>query len=323
MRLKVMAVVCAGCALLGTGAVDAQEYPTRPIRFISPYPPGGFNDALARLLAQKLNAAWGKPVVVDNRPGAHVILGTDIVAKAPPDGHTMLMTGGAGHTSNPALYKLPYDSVKDFAPVILVAHVPNILVIHPSLPASNVKEFIALLKTRPGQWNYGSVGSGSSFHLAAELFQQYTGTKMVHVPYKGGAGAINALVAGEVQVYFGNIVSVIPHVRSGRLKALGVTAAQRSGAAPELPTLQESGVLPGFEASSWYAILTTARTPEWAIRRLNAQVREIMQLPDVKERLLRDGAEPTSSTPEQLTQLIVNDIAKWAKVVQTAGIKVE
>jgi tripartite-type tricarboxylate transporter receptor subunit TctC len=323
MPSRLMPMLFLVVATLSCAAAWGQGFPSRPIRFISPFPPGGFNDALARLIGQKLSAAWGKPVVVDNRPGAHVILGTDLVAKAPPDGHTILMAGGAGHTVNPALYKLPYDSIRDFAPLGLLVTVPNVLVVHPSVPAQNVADLIAVARERPGQLNYASVGAGSSFHLAGELFQQATRTKLVHVPYKGSAPALTALMSGEVQVYFGNIVSVIPHVRNGKLKALGIAAAQRSSAMPELPTLQESGQLPDFTMSSWYGILAPARTPSRVVEQYSAELNRTMQLPDVRERLIRDGAEPTPGTPEQLGQIIRADIAKWDKVVRTAGIKVD
>jgi tripartite-type tricarboxylate transporter receptor subunit TctC len=320
MRWKIAAwaVVVGAC---GAAAAQAQEYPTRPIRFVSPFPPGGFNDILTRLVGQKLTESWGQQVVVDNRPGANMIVGTSIVAKSPPDGHTILMSA-IPHAINPSLYKLPYDAVSDFTAIVMITSVPSLMAVHPSVPVRSVKEFTEYARANPGKLSFASVGNGSSFHLAGELYKTMTGIDMVHVPFKGAAPAITELISGRVQVYFGNIVSVVPHVRSGRLRGLAVTGLKRSGAMPELPTVDEAGV-PGFNVASWYGILGPAGMPDGIVRKLNGEVRRILQLPDVRERLSKDGADPAGSTPEVFAAMIREDVQKWAKVVKASGAKVE
>ncbi len=320
MRPRLAAVVCFVVQLMFSCALVAQEYPTRPIHLISPFPPGGYNDILSRIVGQKLSEAWKQQVVVENRPGANMIIGTELVAKAPPDGYTMLMAS-ATHTINPSLYKLPYDSIKDFTPIILVASNPLIFAVHPSVPAQTVKEFIALAKSRPEQFNFASFGSGSASHLAGELFNRVAGIHMVHIPYKGANPAITAILAGEVQVYMGSLASVYPHVRSGKLRAFGVTTLQRSGAAPDLPTIIEAGV-PGFDVCSWFGILGPAGIPKGVVQKINSEVQRIIRLPDIKDRLLRDGADPLGGTAEQFAEMIRTDMAKWSQAVKDSGARV-
>ena len=320
MRLRLAALVCFVVQLMFSCALGAQEYPTRPIHLISPFPPGGYNDILSRIVGQKLSEAWKQQVVVENRPGANMIIGTELVAKAPPDGYTMLMAS-ATHTINPSLYKLPYDSIKDFTPIILVASNPLIFAVHPSVPAQTVKEFIALAKSRPEQFNFASFGSGSASHLAGELFNRVAGIHMVHIPYKGANPAITAILAGEVQVYMGSLASVYPHVRSGKLRAFGVTTLQRSGAAPDLPTIIEAGV-PGFDVCSWFGILGPAGIPKGIVQKINTEVQRIIRLPDINDRLLRDGADPLGGTAEQFAEMIRTDMAKWSQAVKDSGARV-
>lgn len=320
MRLRLATVVCFVVQVMFSCASVAQDYPTRPIRLISPFPPGGYNDILSRIVGQKLSEAWKQQVVVENRAGANMIIGTELVAKAPPDGYTMVMTSAA-HAINPSLYKLPYDSIKDFTPIILVASNPLIFAVHPSVQAQTIKEFIALARSRPEQFNFASFGSGSASHLAGELFNRVAGIKMVHIPYKGANPAITGILAGEVQVYIGSLASVYPHVRSGKLRAFGVTTLQRSGAAPDLPTIIEAGV-PGFDVGSWFGILGPAGIPRIIVQKINSEVQRIITLPDVRDRLLRDGADPLGGTAEQFAETIRTDMVKWAQVVKDSGAKV-
>ena len=311
-------VVCAACSV----AHAAQEsYPNRPVRLVSPFPPGGFNDILSRLVGQKLTESWGQQVVVDNRPGANMIIGTALVAKSPPDGYTMVMAA-IPHAINPGLYKLPYDPVKDFTPIVMICSVPNLLVVHPSVPVNSVKELLAYAKANPGKLSFASVGSGSSSHMAGELLKVTAGIDMVHVPYKGAAPALTDLVAGRVGLYIGTTVSVVPHVRSGRRRALGVTSAKRVPSLGDLPTVIEGG-LPGFEVSSWYGLLGPAGVPRGIVQKLNAEVKRIVEMPDVRERLLKDGAEPAGSTPEEFATMIRDDVQRWLRVVKATGAKVD
>ena len=320
MRLRLAPVVCFVVQLMFSCASGAQEYPTRTIRLISPFPPGGYNDILSRIVGQKLGEAWKQQIVVENRAGANMIIGTELVAKSPPDGYTMVMTS-ATHAINPSLYKLPYDSIKDFTPIILVASNPLIFAVHPSVQAQTVKDFIALARSRSEQFNFASFGSGSASHLAGELFNRVAGIKMVHIPYKGANPAITGILAGEVQVYIGSLASVYPHVRSGKLRAFGVTTLQRSGAAPDLPTIIEAGV-PGFDVSSWFGILGPAGIPQTIVQKINSEVQRIIRLPEIKDRLLRDGADPLGGTAEQFAETIRADLVKWAQVVKDSGARV-
>jgi len=318
MKAAVTAVL-ASSLLVFTGTAVGQEYPNRPIRLISPFPPGGFNDILSRLVGQKLTEAWGQQVVVDNRPGANMIVGTTVVAKAAPDGYTMVMAA-IPHAINPSLYKLPYDPIKDFTPIVLICSVPNLLVVHPTIPATTVKELVAYAKANPGKLTFGSTGSGGSSHMAGELLKVTAGIDMVHVPYKGAGPALTDLIAGRLQVYIGATISVLPHTRSGKLRALGVTTAKRVSTLPDVPTVIEAGV-PGFEVSSWYGLLGPAGMSPALVKRINAEVRRIPEMPDVKERLLRDGAEPSGTTPEEFAAAIREDIRKWMHVVKVTGAK--
>jgi tripartite-type tricarboxylate transporter receptor subunit TctC len=304
------------------GAAHAQsDYPTRPIRFIVPLVPGGAADILARALGQKLTERLNQQVVIDNRPGAGQTVGTEIAARAAPDGHTILIAASA-HTINPSLWKLRYDSNKDFSAIGMVAMVPNVLVIHPSVPGRTVKEFIANARAKRAELNFGSSGTGSASHLSGELFKLSTGIQFVHIPYKGQGQVMTDMLGGHIKVAFPSIPASIQHIKSGRMIALGVTTRQRSSALPDLPTIEEAGV-PGYEVSGWYGILGPAGIPRRVVERLNTELTRILQEPSMREMLAREGAEPRSSTPDEFAHIIAADIVKWAKVVKTAGIKVE
>jgi len=306
-------------AVLCTGAAHAQNYPTKPIRFILPFPPGGGTDTLARIVGQKLTENLGQTMVMDNRPGAGANIGAEIAAHSAPDGYTIVM-GNIAHTINATLYrKLGYDLVKDFAPVTLLASVPNILVVHPSVPAKSVQELIALAKAKPGQLNYASSGSGSSAHLAGELFKNLAGVDLVHIPYKGGGPAVISLIAGESAIGFATMPSVLPHVKAGKLRALAVTTAKRSPAVPDLPTIAEAGV-PGYEANTWYGVLAPAKTPASIVGRLHDEFLNIMRSADIRERIAVHGYEPETNTPQEFAAFIKSEIIKWGKVVKAAGI---
>ena len=297
-------------------------YPSRPIRIISPFAPGGGNDVLCRAVAQKLAENLKQQVLVENRPGANGIIGTEAAARSAPDGYTIILIP-SGHAVNATLYrKLPYDSIRDFTPLTLVGSSPLVLAVHPSVPAKNVKELAALAKARPGQFTYGSAGVGSSGHLAGAQFETMTGTKLVHIPYKGMGLVVSDLIGGQVTLTFGTSLSVVPQVRSGKLRALATTGAQRSPALPDLPTVAESGI-PGYEASLWYAFVGPARLPPEIVHRLNSEIVAVLGLPDVRERLASQGVDVRSSTPEEFGRLLASDLERWARVVQRAGVRVE
>jgi tripartite-type tricarboxylate transporter receptor subunit TctC len=302
---------------------DAQPaYPSKPIRIISPFAPGGGNDVLARAVAQKLTENLKQQVIVESRPGANGIIGTEIAARAAPDGYTIVLVP-SGHTVNPHIYKkLPFDPIKDFTPISLAGWSPLVLAIHPSLPVKNVKELIAFAKARPGVLAYGTAGVGSSGHLAGAMFETMTGTKLTHVPYKGMGLALTDVIAGQVSMVFGTNLSTVPQVRSGRLRGLAITGAQRSPALPDLPTVAEAGV-PGYEASLWYGFVGPARLPADIVRRLNTEIVAAVAQPDVKERLASQGVDARSSTPEEFARLIASDLQRWGKVVARAGVKAE
>ena len=301
---------------------SAQTYPQKPIRFILPFPPGGGTDTLGRIVGQKLGESLGQQVVIDNRPGAGANIGAELAAKSPPDGYTIFM-GNVAHTINESLYsKLNYDLVRDFAPVTMLGLTANIVVVHPSVPAKSLKELIALAKARPGELNYASSGSGSSSHLAGELFKNMAHINMTHIPYKGGGPAVVNLISGEASVGFATMPSALPHVKAGKLRALAVTTSQRSQAAPDLPTVAEAGV-PGYEASTWYCLLLPAGTPHDIVARLNTEMVKVLGHADVKNRLTGLGYEITTTTPEQLAAHIRSEIAKWGKVVKATGIHVD
>ena len=301
---------------------SAPNYPSKPIRIVVPQSAGGSTDLTARLVAQKLADALGQPVVVDNRPGAGSIIGTDIVAKAAPDGYTLLVVASS-ITINPSLHKkLPFDPVRDLAPITQLSAFPNMLTVHPALPVKTVRELIALAQAKPGQINYGSSGTGTGTHLSAELFKSMTGVDMVHVPYKGGGPAVTALLGGQVQLNFATIPSVLPHVRAGKLRAVAVTTIKRSPAVPEVPTIAESGV-PGYDHGPWNGMLAPAKTPRTVIARLSAEVARIVHLPEAKAVLVHEGAEPVGNTPEEFAAIIRAETAKWEKVIRAAGIKAD
>jgi len=308
-------------ASLVAGTVLAQQYPVKPVRIVVPFAPGGPNDILARVIAQKLTEAWGQQVVVENRAGGGTVIGTELVAKSPPDGYNLLMVS-TSHTTNPTLLgKLPFDTVRDLAPVIKVAYSSNVLLAHPSAPARSVKELIALAKNRPDQVTYGSGGNGTSTHLSGELLSQMGGVKMVHVPYKGAGPANIALISGQITCMFGNAIPSVPLINSGRLRALAVTGTQRTPALPDVPTVAET--LPGFEANSWYGVSVQGGTPKDVIARLNQDIGRILSSSDMRSRLAAEGAEPGGGSPEQFAAFFRAEIDKWAKVIKAAGIKLE
>jgi tripartite-type tricarboxylate transporter receptor subunit TctC len=301
----------------------AQAYPNHTIRLVVPFPAGGTTDILARAAAQKLTESLGQAVVVDNRPGAGGNIGADIVAKSAPDGYTLLMGTVGTHAINPSLYaKMPYDHVKDFVPVVLVAGVPNVLVVNPSVPVHSVADLIKLAKSKPGEINFASSGAGTSIHLSGELFKTMAGVDMTHVPYKGSAPALTDLMGGQVQVMFDNLPSSLALIKSGKLRAIAVTSLKRAPALPDVPTIAESG-LPGFEASSWFGVLAPAGTPAPVVARLNAEVNKWLQSPEAREQLLAQGAAAAGGTPEQFAAHIRAETEKWAKVVKASGAKVD
>ena len=316
-------VLAIACAAHGAPAVAADGYPAKAIRMVVPFPPGGTTDILARVAGQKITAATGQQVIIDNRAGAGGNIGTELVAKAAPDGYTLLADPGSTLTINPSLFsKLPFDTLKDFSPVTIIAAVPNLLVVHPSLPVKNVKELIALAKARPGQLNYASTGAGQSTHLSMELFKVTAGVDMTHIPYKGSSPALTDLLAGQVPLMFDNMPSSLPHVKANKLRALAVSTLKRSPALPSLATVAESG-LPGFEVSVWFGVLAPAGTPRDVVARLNAIIVKALANPDTRERLAGQGAEPIGNTPEEFTAQMQRDLVKWAKVVKSAGIKLD
>lgn len=312
----------AWAACSAASAAAASDYPTRPIRWLIPFAPGGGADTLARILSPKLTEALGQQWVIDNRGGAGGNLAAEIVVLAAPDGHTVFMGFNTVLTVNPTLYKLPYSVQQDLQPVTLLATAQYILVVHSSVPASTVKDFVALARQKPGAFNYSSGGVGTPLHLAAELFSKQAGIKMVHIAYKGGGPAAAALLAGEVQVLFGSVASSMPHVKSGRLKALATTALKRSKVAPDLPTLAELG-FPGFNVTSWYALLVPAKTPADIVKRLHDAAVTAVASPDVQQAASRQGLEIETSTPQELAQRIKTETAVWAAVIKDAGIRGE
>ena len=315
LSFAVLAGVCA--------AAPAQEYPVKAIRFIAPNLPGGPTDILARLIGQKLAESFGQPVVIENRSGAGGNIGTEAAAKSPPDGYTLVTGNNATFGANVSLYKhLGFDPIRDFAPLVLVATQPNILVVHPSLPVTSVRQLIVLAKARPGQLNYANSGLGAAAHLAAELFKSMTGTDIVSIPYKSAGPALVELIAGQNQLMFATSLSVQPHIKSEKLRALAVTTAKRSRLMPELPTIAEAGV-PGFEAMTWHGVLTTGGTPPAIVNKLSAEINRILQLSDVRERLGTLGAEIIGGTPKEFADHIQREIPKWAKVIKDAGVRVE
>jgi len=308
-------------ALLFASAAMAQSWPTRPLRYIVPFPPGAFNDTLARTLAADLPRTLGQPVIVENRPGGNTIIGTEMAAKSPADGYT-LFGAALPFSVVQSLYKTSFDVTKDFAPITLAGVTPNLLVANTSVPFNDVKGLIAYAKANPGALNYASAGNGSSNHLSFELFKLMTGTRITHVPYKGSAPAVADLIAGQVQVMFDNTPNVLPQVKGGKLKALAVSSKTRSSQAPEVPTVDESGV-PGYDVGVWFGVLTVAGTPREIVQRLNADMVRILNSAEVKDRFGKAGVDVVAGTPEHFAQFLKSEVARWAKVVQEANIKAD
>ena len=309
---------------IGSGAALAQTaatFPAKPVRFIAPFPPGGSTDLLARLVAIKLTEAWGQQVTVENRGGAGGTIGVELAARAAPDGYTIVMGHVGTFGFNPTLYpKLPYDAIRDFAPITVLATVPNGMAVHPSLPVKTARDFVALAKAKPGELLYASGGSGSASHLAGEYFKLLTKIDMVHVPYKGTGPAMISMISGQTTMTITGMVALMPHVKSNRLKLLGVATMKRLSIMPDIPTINESGV-PGYDANQWYGVLTQAAVPRDIIAKLHADIVKVLARPDIKERLAADGAEPVANTPEQFAAHIKAEIARWAPVVKASGAK--
>ncbi|MDB5812270.1 MAG: hypothetical protein JWN94_4392 [Betaproteobacteria bacterium] len=313
-------VVAFGMAL--AAVAGAQSYPSKPVRFVSPYPPGGANDILARIIGQKLGENLGQQMVIENRGGATGNIGAEYVAKAAPDGYTILMGQASNLTINVSLMKMPYDPIKDLAPVTLVATTPNLLVVHPSLPVKTVKDLVALARAKPGSINYASSGSGSAGHLAGELFNRVAKIDMVHIPYKGAAPALTDVVAGQAQIYFTSPISAQPFVKGGRLRMVAVTSLKRSASMPEIPTVAESGY-PDFDVVSWWGVLTPAAVPKDIIGKLHTEIVKVLALPEIKAKFADQGADVASNTPEQFAAYIKSEIAKWGKLIKELGVKSE
>jgi len=302
---------------------QAPAYPTKPIRWVVPFAPGGTTDILARTVGEKLAIALGQPVIIENKPGAGGGLGATYTAKAAPDGYTIMGGTISTHAINASLYKdLQYDPVKDFVPITLIARVPNMLVINPKIPANNVAELIALIKANPGKYTFASSGNGTSQHLSGELFKSMAGVDMQHIPYKGSPPALQDVVGGAVSMTFDNITTALPLAKNGNLRALAVTTAKRSSVAPEVPTLAESG-LPGYEIGSWQGVFAPAGTPPAIVKRLNTEMVKILNMPDVREKLVALGAEPVGNTSEEFTVLVKAEVVKWSDVVKKSGAKVD
>jgi tripartite-type tricarboxylate transporter receptor subunit TctC len=302
-------------------AAEAERYPVKPIRIVVPFPPGGSNDLLGRVISQKFNEAWGQPAIIDNRPGGGSTIGIEVVVRAAPDGYTLLTTSG-GIAINVSLYKLPFNPVTDLTPVALLAQMPYLLTVNPSLPAKSVQDIINLAKAQPGKLVFSSSGAGTSAHLTMEMFNSAARVNMLHVPYKGGAPAVSAVMSGEAQMTFNVITGTLPHVRSGRLRAIAVSSVKRAEVAPEIPTVAESGI-PGFEVIAWYNMFAPARTSRSIVNRLNAELNRMLLQPDVRERFRTLGVTPLSGTPDDLGNLLRSEIARYAKLIKEAGIKLE
>jgi len=316
------------CALLVLSAVlapavSAQPFPSKPVKLVIPFPPGGSLDNVGRLLAQKISESWGQQVVVENKPGAGGNIGADAVAKSPPDGYTVVMGALSTHAVNPSLYStMPYDAVKDFAPLSLVAITPNVLIVKTGTPITSVRELVAYAKANPGKTNFGSGSNGSAGHLAGELFKIETGTDVMHIPYKGGAPALAALLAGDTQFMFDNLANAMAQVKGGTVRAIAVTTAQRSKLVPELPTMAEGG-LAGFDISTWFGLMAPAGTPPDVVARWNAEIVKALNAPDVREKMLAQGAEPAPMTTQEFAAFIARERDKYAKIVKASGAKVD
>ena len=320
--MRFLASLVAGILLACVLGASAQQYPTRPIRFIVPFPPGGGNDIVGRIVAQKLADGLGQPVVVDNRGGAGGTIGTDLTAKAPPDGHTVLINNISLAVNATLFPKLPYDTLKDLAPVTMVGRQPNILVVHPSVPVKSVRELLALAKAKPRQINYGSGGVGTASHLATELLKLMAKVDMVHVPYKGLGPALTDLMGGQIQLIISTMASALPQVRAGKLRPLAVTTAKRSSFFPEVPTMDEAGVR-GYEFNTWYGLLVPAGTPRTIIERLNKETAKVLASAVIKEQFTPQGLETAPSSPEEFGAYLKSEVEKWGKVVKASGAKPE
>ncbi len=308
-------------ALFIASSASAQPWPSKPIRYIVPFPPGAFNDTLARMLAADLPKSLGQPVIVENRPGGNTLIATEMAAKSPPDGYT-LFGAALPFSVIQSLYKTSFDVTKDFAPITLAGVTPNLLVANPGVPFNDVKGLIAYAKANPGKLNYASTGNGTSNHLSFELFKAMTGTQVTHVPYKGSAPAVTDLIAGQVQVMFDNTPNVLPHVKAGKLKALGVSSKTRSQFAPDVPSVDEAGV-PGYDVTVWFGVLTVAGTPPDIVKRLNTEMVKILTSPEVKERISKSGVDVVAGTPEHFSGFLKAEVSRWAKVIQEANIKAD
>ncbi len=318
-----MPVTLLAASLLSLPLQAATAFPTKPIRIIVAYTPAGTTDILARAIGQKMSETWGQPVIVDNRPGAAGNIGTEVAARANPDGHTLVMGTAGTHGINVSLYrKLGWHPVNDFAPVSLSAMVPNIMVINNALPVKNVREFLAYVKANSGKLSYGSPGNGSTAHLSMELFKSMTGSTILHIPYKGSAGVLADVMGGQIAVTIDNMPPYLPQVKAGKIRALAVSTTKRSAAVPDLPTIAEAGV-PGYDSGSWFGLLAPAKTPKAVVDQLSAESARILKLPEVSKRISELGAEPVGSTPEQFAELIKTEIAKWAKVIKDANVELQ
>ena len=317
----VLALLAAAWALAAMPAL-AQRFPDKPLRIVVPFPPGGFNDTLGRIVGQKLSEAWGQPAVVDNRAGGGSTIGTDVVAKAAPDGHTLLVVAFP-FAVNASLYpKLPYDTVRDFAPIMLAGETPNLLVVNANAPWRSVADLVAAARANPGKLSYGSAGSGSSNHLSMELFKMMAAVTLVHIPYKGSAPMLTDLLGGQLDGLFDNTPNALPHVRAGKLRALAVTSARRSSLTPEVPTVAEAG-LPGYEVGVWFGLVAPGTTPPDIVAKLNAELNRMLTLADVRQRFAAAGVEPVGGTSQQFAEHIGSEMAKWAKVVKASGAKAD
>jgi tripartite-type tricarboxylate transporter receptor subunit TctC len=314
-----------GALTLGVLATraGAAEFPDHPVRFVVPYPPGGFNDTLARVTGDKLGKVWGQTVIVDNKPGGNTTVGNNFVAHSAPDGYTVLITP-LPFSALPGLYgaSLPYDALKDFTPLVWAGSTQNALVVRNSLPVNSVKEFIEYAKQHPGKVNYGSTGSGSSNHLSMELFMKMTGTKMQHIPYKGSAPAVTALIGGEIDALFDNVPNVVQHIKAGKMKALGVSSVQRAALLPDVPTVAEAGV-PGYEVTVWFGMMVPAGTPRPVVEKLNHDLVQVLKEPDVVQKFRNQGVEVVASTPEEFAALVHREIPKWTALIKEANIRIE
>ena len=315
-RLKAFGIALVA-AILASPA-NAQDYPKKPIELIVPYTAGGTTDNIARLIGQRFTESWGATVVVNSRPGSGGSIGANVVAKAPPDGHTLLVAT-IGFAITPAMQKLPFDPIRDFAPITEIASLPLMLVVHPSVPAANLREFIALTKAQPGKWDFASAGVGTSPHLAGEMFKSMAGVDLVHVPFKGNSEVANALIGGHIKVYFSLVPASLQHVKTGMLRVLAVTTEQRLPELPDVPTIAESG-FPGYEISSWQGVFAPGGTPTEVVGKISGELVRMLHSPEVQARIRREGAEPVGSTPAQFTARVKSEIEKWAKVAKAAGL---